>query len=104
MRSPCLRECARAAAIVAAVVLVGPAATAQDEPSPQATQAPEAAAVTDPPAPPPSFQPPPVDSSAPAAPASSLPLAGWHDGIFYLRDSDDNFRLYVQGRIHADGI
>lgn len=28
--------------------------------------------------------------------------AGWYDGIFFLRDADDNFRLYVQGRVHVD--
>ncbi len=32
------------------------------------------------------------------------PLAGWHDGLFYLRDPEDNFRLYVQGRVHVDGV
>ena len=28
--------------------------------------------------------------------------AGWYDGLFFLRDSSDNFRLYVQGRVHVD--
>lgn len=28
--------------------------------------------------------------------------AGWYDGLFFLRDASDNFRLYVQGRVHVD--
>lgn len=37
-----------------------------------------------------------------AAPApSGPPLAGWHDG-FFLRDSNDYFRLYPKGRLHLD--
>ncbi|MEO6576914.1 MAG: hypothetical protein ABIP89_23905, partial [Polyangiaceae bacterium] len=27
------------------------------------------------------------------------PLAGWHEGLFYLHDREDYFRLYVQGRV-----
>src|SRR5450432_1152897 len=30
------------------------------------------------------------------------PLAGWHNGLFYLRDYTDNFRLYLQGRAQID--
>jgi len=30
------------------------------------------------------------------------PLAGYHSGLFYLRDADDNYRLYLQGRAHID--
>ncbi|HEX3854668.1 MAG TPA: porin [Polyangiaceae bacterium] len=30
------------------------------------------------------------------------PLAGYHSGLFYLRDVDDNYRLYLQGRAHID--
>jgi len=30
------------------------------------------------------------------------PLAGWHNGVFYLRDTTDNFRLYLQGRAQVD--
>jgi len=30
------------------------------------------------------------------------PLAGYRGGLFYLRDVDDNYRLYVQGRAHLD--
>lgn len=30
------------------------------------------------------------------------PLAGWHNGLFYLRDANDNFRLYLQGRSQID--
>lgn len=30
------------------------------------------------------------------------PLAGWHNGLFYLRDYNDNFRLHLQGRAQID--
>lgn len=30
------------------------------------------------------------------------PLAGWHNGLIYMRDPNDNFRLYVQGRAQVD--
>src|SRR5204862_515516 len=30
------------------------------------------------------------------------PLAGWHNGLVYLRDPNDNFRIYVQGRAQVD--
>jgi phosphate-selective porin OprO and OprP len=51
--------------------------------------------------PPPEVAPPPADV-APAPPEP--PLAGWHQGLFYLRDESDTFRLYVQGRVHTDGV
>ena len=34
--------------------------------------------------------------------ADGIPLAGYHNDLFYLRDADDNFRLYVQGRAQID--
>jgi hypothetical protein len=30
--------------------------------------------------------------------------AGYHNGSFFLRDKSDIFRLYVQGRVHADWL
>lgn len=30
------------------------------------------------------------------------PLAGYHNGLFFLRDQSDNFRLYIQGRGQVD--
>jgi len=30
------------------------------------------------------------------------PLAGYHGGLFYLRDVNDDYRLYLQGRAHLD--
>src|SRR5262249_13928372 len=30
------------------------------------------------------------------------PMAGFHNGLFYLRDYNDNFRLHIQGRAHLD--
>lgn len=54
----------------------------------------------------PSQTPAVVDMSLPANnPALAKdghPLAGYHDGLFYLRDEDDNFRLYIQGRAQID--
>jgi phosphate-selective porin len=58
------------------------------------------AQVPPPPAPateiPPAAPPPAPDFTPPP------PLAGWHGGLFYLRDENDNFRLYLQGRSHVD--
>lgn len=36
------------------------------------------------------------------AAADEAPLAGYHQGAFYLRDANETFRLYVQGRVHVD--
>jgi phosphate-selective porin OprO and OprP len=52
----------------------------------------------------------PTAASAPTAPAivdpsvgkDGNPLAGYRGGYFFLRDVDDNFRLYLQGRAHID--
>src|SRR5260221_10391310 len=38
----------------------------------------------------------------PAPPVVQPPLAGWHGGLFYLRDENDNFRLHLQGRAQID--
>ena len=51
--------------------------------------------------------PPPPPASEPSADNSALaknghPMAGWHNGLFYLRDYNDNFRLHVQGRAQID--
>ena len=49
---------------------------------------------------------PPLSTWATAQAAPPLPAAeangGYHNGLFYLRSSDDVFRLYVQGRVHVD--
>src|SRR5579883_1528675 len=74
-------------AVFASVVAFGGAARAQQPPAPP---------------PDPSPAPPPTDP-APAPPAvASGPVAGYHNGLFYLRDPSDTFRLYVQGRVHVD--
>jgi hypothetical protein len=44
--------------------------------------------------------PSPVDSSPLAQ--DGHPLAGWHNGLFFLRDYHDNYVLYVQGRAQVD--
>ena len=48
-----------------------------------------------------------LDASAqePPKPEGETPLqAGWHGGVFYMRDADDNFRLYFQGRAQIDAF
>lgn len=32
------------------------------------------------------------------------PLAGWRQGLFFLRDKSDSFRLYLQGRLNVDAL
>jgi phosphate-selective porin len=44
-----------------------------------------------------------MPGSTPAA-NTSMPLAGWHNGLFYLRDTSDVFRFYPSGRLHVDGV
>jgi phosphate-selective porin len=55
---------------------------------------------------PPMVDPSPEPQLPSPAPAPELtpppPLAGWHGGLFYLRDESDNFRLYFQGRAQVD--
>ncbi len=58
-------------------------------------------APTAPPTPsPPPPVPPKPDTSALAD--DGHPLAGWHNGYFYIRDPHDNFRLYPQGSAQVD--
>lgn len=38
----------------------------------------------------------------PETPVAAPPLAGWHGGVFYLRDENDDFRLHIQGRAQVD--
>jgi phosphate-selective porin len=45
--------------------------------------------------------PPPPPPIVPAT-EERPPLAGWHGGLFYLRDENDDFRLYFQGRAQID--
>jgi hypothetical protein len=78
--------------IVAASVLLVPAFARAQEPTlePPPPTAPE----------PPT--PPPEPSTEP--PKEEPPLAGFHNGLFFLRDRSDVFRLYVMGRVHVDAI
>ncbi len=63
------------------------------------------------PAPTPIAEPPPAPAPVAgdsAADNSALakdghPMSGWHNGLFYLRDYNDNFRLHIQGRAQIDG-
>ncbi len=55
---------------------------------------------------PPSLAPPSArPSEAPLADEQAATwTAGYHNGSFFLRDKSDTFRLYVQGRVHADWL
>lgn len=44
------------------------------------------------------------EARADELPPASPPLAGYHQGAFFLRDAADTFRLYVQGRVHVDHL
>jgi phosphate-selective porin len=69
-----------------------------------------AAIAADAPAPPPPDRAGPAPTAVdtelvtakPVAAPASAPTSGWHSGTFFLRDPSDNFRLYVQGRVHVD--
>jgi phosphate-selective porin len=90
------------------LLLVPRAALAQDQPAPPAVEPP----APPPPPPPPSgdtLSPPPPPESNGAATndrsalaADGYPMAGNHNGLFYLRDYNDNFRLHIQGRAQVD--
>src|SRR5262245_18531656 len=74
----------------------GPApAPPPEAPAPAPPEAPAAAP------PPPPAAALPVENATPAVEA---PLAGYHNGYFYLRSKDDLFRLYPQGRINLDSL
>lgn len=90
---------------------VPPSATpGTDAPITQPAPAP-AAPPTAPALPPPAASPnalPELVAPLPPPPSSAAvgndgnPMAGWHNGLFYLRDTSDNFRLYLQGRAQID--
>jgi len=48
-------------------------------------------------------EPPKEDPDRSSLAKDGHPLAGWHNGVAYLRDPHDNFRIYPQGRAHVDG-
>ena len=103
----------------------GPGATPSAAPA-----APSPSSSSDAPSPPPAQPGPPAESGPPArfepppfivpervAPLPPSPLppaplpspdaprsAGYHNGSFYVRSQDDVFRLYIQGRVHADWL
>ena len=102
-----------------ATVLVAPTALAQLPPQPPSEAAPAAppspwrqAAQQPPPsfvppqAPPPPVEPLPLPPPAVAYGLSPAPAEAWHSGYhngnFYIRSSDDVFRLYVMARVHVD--
>ncbi|HEY5373674.1 MAG TPA: porin [Polyangiaceae bacterium] len=77
----------------AATAQTAPAAPAPVPTLPPAAAAPTAIPELVPPLPPP---------SSAAVGNDGNPMAGWHNGVFYLRDTSDNFRLYLQGRAQVD--
>jgi hypothetical protein len=98
--------------IALATALVHPSARAQSpagdsppapDPSPSSPALP---AVSAPAASPPQLtSPSPRPSEATLADAQAATwTAGYHNGSFFLRDRSDIFRLYVQGRVHADWL
>lgn len=76
-------------ALFGTLLALGTASSARAEESPVA------------PVVPPVAQPVPADASAAAA-VEPLPLAGSHGGLFFLRDANDEFRLYPQLRAQID--
>ncbi len=88
-----------------ASALVATPAFAQLPPDPEPPPPPPAPVLAPPVLPPPAPLPP----SPPPAVAYELQPAppeawhsGYHNGNFYIRSSDDVFRLYVMGRVHVD--
>ncbi len=91
-----------AAAVSIALVAFAPRASAQTTPAPDDA----AAAAPAPPA-------PAADTAAAAAPAAPVPavetadareVAGYHNGTFFVQDKSQSFRMYLQGRVHADWL
>jgi Phosphate-selective porin O and P len=93
-----------------------PAPTPALTPAPAPAPAPESAPAPAPAlAPAPESAPTPAPAPAPAPalpppdtiPASAVPVprsAGYHNGTFYIHSPDEVFRLYIQGRVHADWL
>ena len=82
-------------------VLLCTAASRAQAPAPAPAPPAPAPPAPAPPAPVPAT--PAVEPALPAlAPQEPAPLAGWHGGLFYLRDPNDDFRLYFQGRAQVD--
>ncbi len=77
-------------------------ATAPVEPALAPVVAPPPPIAATPLSPPELVAPPPPPPLAGAVGDDGNPLAGWHNGVFYLRDTTDNYRLYVQGRAQVD--
>ena len=85
--------------LVSLVLLTFPALLGVEGAAIAADEAPDRAV-----APPPSLPPEATElvTGKPVAAPVSAPTSGWYSGTFFLRDADDNFRLYVQGRVHVD--
>ena len=97
---------------VAAALVAGPALAQQAVPvtpaDPALAPAPPPTVPTPPPAP--VVAPSPAPEPLPPAPVVLAPPwppieawhSGYHNGNFYIRSSDDIFRVYVMGRVHVD--
>jgi phosphate-selective porin len=83
---------------VALVMLLVSRSAAADEPPPTSPKSP--AGYPEPIAQPDASSHAVVDNSPYAH--DGHPLAGYHNGLFFLRDHHDNFHLYIQGRMQLD--
>jgi phosphate-selective porin len=87
------------------VIATAGEAAAQAQPTPEPLPlpgAPSSLALPRPIADAPLFPAEPAPSTPTVAGIDGQPLAGYHGGVFYLRDKQDNFRLYVGGRAQVD--
>jgi Phosphate-selective porin O and P len=115
MSTPRVRQALRSSAVLScAIALLASPALAQQPPEPPAPlPLPLPLPLPDPaplPPPPPPL-PPPAVPTFPPPPAVAYDLqpappeawhSGYHNGNFYIRSSDDVFRLYLQARVHVD--
>lgn len=98
---------------VIAVAALGLALTsrsaAAQEPQPPASAPEQLSPIAEPPSlqlaqAPPELPSPPSSAASANKAADEPPLGGFHNGLFFLRDRSDAFRLYVMGRVHLDGL
>jgi phosphate-selective porin len=87
--------------LVTALLLISTPALA-DDPAPPSTSPSSPAGYNVPVAQPPI--PPDSHATVDLSPLAhdQRPLAGYHNGLFFLRDHHDNYHLYIQGRMQLD--
>src|SRR5690348_10136775 len=105
MNESSLRHALRAIACAFTVSIVRTALAQEPVPLPESPEPPPPAdEPKPPPAPPAAETPPPASEPSVTPTVATAPIAGWRQGLFFLRDPDDYFRLYVQGRVHVDNV